>query len=126
MIPKVGDLVKINHELLDKYPDRTDCLRYFFYKGALKVETIVERNYSISVDFNYDSMCFNFGSIEIIKPNGNFWSLEDNTPPVFLLISEIILAPQNNDGRTECFWCPGIKTQKRGGGTYDICPLCGK
>jgi hypothetical protein len=35
-------------------------------------------------------------------------------------------APRNNDGRSECFWCPGTRTEKRGGGCYDVCPGCGR
>jgi hypothetical protein len=34
--------------------------------------------------------------------------------------------PKNNDGRAECFWCPGVATAKRGGGQYDVCPKCGR
>jgi hypothetical protein len=34
-------------------------------------------------------------------------------------------APRNNDGRSECFWCH-VQTAKRGGGTYDVCPKCGR
>lgn len=32
--------------------------------------------------------------------------------------------PKNNDGREFCFWCVGVKTKKRGGGAYDVCPEC--
>jgi len=34
--------------------------------------------------------------------------------------------PRNNDGRQECFWCFGTKTERRGGGMYDVCPRCEK
>ena len=44
----------------------------------------------------------------------------------------VVPAPRNNDGRSECFWCidaetkEHIKTQKRGDGSYDVCPECEK
>lgn len=34
--------------------------------------------------------------------------------------------PKNNDGRRICWWCPGVPTEKRGGGAYDLCLECGR
>jgi hypothetical protein len=41
-----------------------------------------------------------------------------------LMMRTSVSTPRNNDGRSECFWCSGVKTQKRGGGAYDVCPKC--
>lgn len=51
--------------------------------------------------------------------------IEDRFKLVLSCISNTV-EPKNNDGRNECFWCPGEKTVKRGLGRYDICPKCGK
>ena len=40
--------------------------------------------------------------------------------------TKFAVEPRNNDGRSECFWCPGVRTEKRGGGAYDLCPKCGR
>ena len=60
-----------------------------------------------------------------VRENGR---RDDDTPTLIWYedSNKPVVGPRNNDGRSECFWCPGVQTEKRGGGAYDLCPKCGR
>ena len=124
MFPKVGDLVKLNPE-----GSRHPCIQgrvMAFSSGPRCVGNVQDME---DGDF---VVCFADATIVIdfiVSSDGAYFREPAGSPSLFLLASshdQVSRAePRNNDGRVECFWCH-VPTGKRGGGTYDICPKCGR
>ena len=97
----------------------------------LFVTRVVEKNgkmwdMSTSTNFSYYSDVACRISYDIFTLFFEEKSNSDSSWKVLISSFPVISAPKNNDGRETCFWCAGEKTQKRGGGLYDICPKCGR
>jgi hypothetical protein len=136
MIPKVGDLVRMNPEYLQKASAQLDPLHpvygllmdiHVWGMGILRVSEVIQS----AITPGYVSVYFEgtWHSVGIWESDGRFYASPVGSPPLLLLTSDGIPSrpePHNNDGRGECFWCPGIKTDKHGGGLYDVCPKCGR
>lgn len=118
MIPKAGDLVRLNPAGCN------ENMKYetYVWEGTRRVEKIVP----YKNDPDYLSIYLNEGgSFGIKLPEGRHYTNPKDSAP-FFLIEGTEAEPRNNDGRAVCYWCPDTKTQKRGGGMYDVCPKCGK
>jgi len=122
MVPKAGDLVRLNPEG-SGHPMMASLKEFL---GTLS--WIVDKVTPQPAQPGYVSVRFKGTdrSVGIWVEDGRFYASAPGTPCLFLSVSSAGSEPRNNDGRQECFWCAGIKTQKRGGGLYDVCPKCGK
>ena len=136
MVPKAGDIVDINPlfkaAMLEKrkklnisYPDQVEY--GVEDDGHIHVARVEKINNEIIV-YNSCSGSFRISDsgLRIMDYDLTIYGwimTEQFFVPVGSSIS--IIAPRNNDGRSNCFWCH-IATQKRGGGIYDVCPTCGR
>lgn len=120
MIPKVGDIVRLNPAGMGKLKGVTG----WDWGGRSKC---VKQIILSADDPDYLSICLDDGkSVGIYKPDGRFYRNPKGSPPLFLAREP---EPRNNDGRKTCFWCctvegDPIPTEKRGMGAYDVCPNC--
>ena len=134
-IPDVDDFVMFTETILDLFK-AAGSTYYIKYRGqSLMILEVIRHTHKPTVTLTFLSIPLNVKDIIGIELDGTIASpssLELEDAIVFQSAVPIVDAdictaqPRNNDGRTECFWCPGTRTQKRGGGMYDVCPKCGR
>ena len=130
-LPQVGDLVGFTDEIIDVLREESSGSLFIKYYGQqLKIISITKGFWpAISYTITFHSIPLCKTDVIILEPDGTIAGPSSDRmrkAAVFFSWTGLGqgLEPKNNDGRIECFWCPGTKTDKRGGGMYDICPKC--
>ena len=128
MIPKVGDLVRLNPAGCG---NKNMSGRVEDYGGKdLRVIRVTEMDdgWSTHIDVCVEGDCDDLTNFIVYSSDGRYMRELKGAAPLFVLVGDGVASdpgPRNNDGRGSCFWCK-VPTVKRGGGMYDICPKCGR
>jgi hypothetical protein len=127
--PEVGDLVRFTDEIVKILREEGFISRFPDYdKEQLKITKVEYIPFKTSKHITFFSTSRNITDIISLEPNGTVAGPTSQRMAETIVFQgwEDVLEPRNNDGRGECFWCPRTKTNKRGGGLYDVCPKCGR
>ena len=128
-LPDINDLVMFTKEVLDTLTVEHDSHFSRYCGHQLRVLDVRRHSNVTSSVVTFLSIPLNVKDIISLEPDGTV------AGPSSQAMREAVVfqgwmsdesEPKNNDGRMECFWCSGTKTQKRGGGRYDVCPKCGR
>lgn len=132
-LPKVGDLVGFTDEIIDILREEAlDSPFVKYYGQQLKITGVTRTPSHTSrwiVKFLSVPLCMTDTiSLECDGTIAGPSSDRMRNAVVFFSWTESGVEPKNNDGREECFWCPGVKTKivDTGFSIWRTCPNCGR
>ena len=132
--PEVGDHVMFTKDIIDALKKSGWKSVFILYADTeLVVTKIYKFQGGVTVNFT-SGICSNYISILEDGTISGATTPDMHKIPVFFLISgerdclSNQSVPKNNDGREECFWCPGTKTKQvdTGFSIWNNCPKCGR